>query len=982
MRASLQVAIGMLLCQGLVHAQLLLEPEELRRMPRHEAVVLNPVGPWECIHAMNDSGHTSVTGMDEDAGHPRLVVAEAGKRGWWSRHLAIPFDPQRYPVLILNYRATGILDSGEPLLQLVSAKGGGIAPVANGDLLANGETQELVVDLREFDPQTEINGVHIHVHCRGLEPAVFELLGLRFLADNNLPPLEEQPGPEFPVRVVDSKGKGMEGVTVTVDAERMNWSRSGTTDAAGHVKLRAMSNPSSQHMLRVEGKGMATLYLQRSRWQQEQDWKIPQRVSLTPGVRYGGVVRNEDGKPLAGVSVNTTLHCVGPEGKTRWDIAVLTNAEGRWLSPVLPVAGGSPRIALRHPQYARSSIDNLQLGDMRTQQATFVIRRGVQLRGQVRGPDGQPVTKAQVTRRKDRYNMATGKVWTDEGGNFTFPARQLGKTTLIVQAKGLAPAMVPVDQRPGMASMAVGLEPGATLCGQVVDRDGKPLTGVRVVVDQWRKHYHAVSWEGKTDAEGRFAWHGAPADPVHLGFLKGGRMRLVNYPFEPGEKEQAIVLPPILRIRGTITDAKTGKPVLGCTMVPGIIDGQTDEPQSPPEWQQRQAKACPDGRYEVTFGSTGPGRAFALKITVQGYLPAVSRVFQADEGEQTLNLALRKGRGIEGTVLLPNGKPAAGAKVYLVLPGQYLSIGEGLTALQSEATSVQTGADGHYQFPAEEGKWLLAAGSGEGYVEVDAAAYAKSPDLKLQSWGRVEGVYRIGSKPAGGQRVSLGPKQPPSKAGERRVHHSVQAVTDEHGQFVFPRVPPGKRSVQAPISKTDGDSWIMPLMAVYEVLPGKTAHVTLGGTGRPVIGQFALPEGANQKVAWESGIGTLRTTPKIDLPRPKTPAALQGLSREEGNKRFLEWYKTKEGKAYLEAGRKYGEALQKAHGNRKARGFYQFPVNADGSFRVEDIPAGHYKLSIRLRGIGHFRHEFSVPEMVGGRSDKPLDLGTHTVTLR
>ena len=71
-----------------------------------------------------------------------------------------------------------------------------------------------------------------------------------------------------------------------------------------------------------------------------------------------------------------------------------------------------------------------------------------------------------------------------------------------------------------------------------------------------------------------------------------------------------------------------------------------------------------------------------------------------------------------------------------------------------------------------------------------------------------------------------------------------------------------------------------------------------------------------------------------------------------------------------------------------------FPLKADGSFCAEDIPAGRYTLHITINGsvatrgnpydkaIGYYRHEFTVPEMTGGRSDKPLDLGTHTVTLR
>ncbi len=69
-------------------------------------------------------------------------------------------------------------------------------------------------------------------------------------------------------------------------------------------------------------------------------------------------------------------------------------------------------------------------------------------------------------------------------------------------------------------------------------------------------------------------------------------------------------------------------------------------------------------------------------------------------------------------------------------------------------------------------------------------------------------------------------------------------------------------------------------------------------------------------------------------------------------------------------------------------------LEADGSFRVEDVEAGTYELSIMLSepprdpyrpGIGHdflatARREVVVPPMPGGRSDEPLDLGTIPVT--
>ena len=68
-------------------------------------------------------------------------------------------------------------------------------------------------------------------------------------------------------------------------------------------------------------------------------------------------------------------------------------------------------------------------------------------------------------------------------------------------------------------------------------------------------------------------------------------------------------------------------------------------------------------------------------------------------------------------------------------------------------------------------------------------------------------------------------------------------------------------------------------------------------------------------------------------------------------------------------------------------------IDKDGLFRIEDVPAGKYELElsvneardVRFSGpgkiIGHLRMPVVVPEIPGGRSNEPLDLGTVTAKL-
>ena len=106
------------------------------------------------------------------------------------------------------------------------------------------------------------------------------------------------------------------------------------------------------------------------------------------------------------------------------------------------------------------------------------------------------------------------------------------------------------------------------LRGRVVDRDGKPLDGVTVQCMNWKGHA-SLDWKGKTDAEGRFTWDSAPPEPVRLTLTRPGYVMLGQREFQAGKGETSVTMYPPLRVRGTVVDAKTGKPVPRFTVVHG-----------------------------------------------------------------------------------------------------------------------------------------------------------------------------------------------------------------------------------------------------------------------------------------------------------------------------------------------------------------------------------------------------------------------------
>jgi thiol-disulfide isomerase/thioredoxin len=277
-------------------------------------------------------------------------------------------------------------------------------------------------------------------------------------------------------------------------------------------------------------------------------------------------------------------------------------------------------------------------------------------------------------------------------------------------------------------------------------------------------------------------------------------------------------------------------------------------------------------------------------------------------------------------------------------------------------------AEGRFRFLPQEGACSVIVLHDSGFAERTAAQLAGDADVVVRPWGRVEGTLRIGPRPGAGERVKLFPERP-EEPDQPHPYFDYQGTTDADGRFVIDRVLPGSASVSRVIplgERSTGYSHNVPV----EVEAGRTARVNLGGTGRPVVGRVVVPEGAGTPVDLSHGFHSL------SLKRAKvTPP--EGLDEAQTNQWYRAWNDSEEGRAY-----------------RRSRRDYAVKVEPDGSFRVDDMPAGTYQLTISVHEppigtqcglgtnrLGSTRREFTVPEMAGGRGDEPLDLGTIELTL-
>lgn len=976
---------------GIVIQGFLVAQDDMRDMPLTAGVVLDPTGPWQCLS--QGTGQTSAaTGLSQDAGQVRIVVAYGTHAPVWHRTLHVPFDLRRYPICVLTYRASGLMPSQDPAVEVGRDSMDYLTVARNWDLIADGEVHETMVDLREQDARGMVNALWLRPRVREPDSGVLELHAIRFESNHMQPPVPDVPEgeeTEFAVRVVDTEGRPVPEANVTIDAERVNARRSAQTDARGQVTVPGLLNAQGQHSLRIEKEGMAPLELAT-----DEKGEFPETLTLLRGASYGGVVLDEQGKPVPEAEVRIEVRgeesCMGHGG---WHARRLTDASGRWRTDLLPTEGARATLAIWHRDYAYTFVEELPFADLYAGKARLVLPQGGVLQGAVLLPGGEPAVGARVSLGLPGQ-MGNAMTQTDTDGRFILPGRWSGKTKVIIQADGCAPKMVFLDVVPGMPDAVIRLGSGHTIRGRVVGPDGAPIAGVEVGVTSWHQQPGALSWQAQTKADGRFVWSGAPEDSLRFGFRKEGYLAIGDRDLTPGPAEHEVLLVPPVTVTGTVTDAATGEPVTSGLVIPGLgfQERQGEVAIHSLQWFRPFAVAVGrGGRYEYRLDLACS--CYQLKAEAPGYVSAISPECQPKDGAMTVHFRLHKAGNISGVVRLPDGSPAKDAEVYLVPADGSLNL-----AFPDQAKRmvpfVETGEDGVYRFPAEAGNWLLVASHRVGYAEAPFTVHGKDPDLHLEAWGRIEGVCLIGDGRQRVRSVNASPQSrwdipgEPSRAPS--VSHRTFAEPDAEGRFAIGGVPPG-RVLVGPLIRLTPNSWGRSHLQYAEVKPGETTRIRIGGTGRPVIGHLALPQGVPIVPQWGFASIEIDSVCRLDVRRPVLPKTWDRLPSRERLPRIATWLETPEGRAYSDAKQAYAVALWQGRAKLTDNQRFIGMVTEDGSFRAEDILAGEYTLSATLhdpeaspvasKPLATVVYHFTVPPMEDGRSSTPLELGTIMLEL-
>jgi protocatechuate 3,4-dioxygenase beta subunit len=826
-----------------------------------------------------------------------------------------------------------------------------------------------------FPPKAFLIGPDGRIVAKDLEGEAIRRAVARVLASRPQPlPPEGAVEPQEGRRALTLEIVGDEGKTPLSGASvwaQLDWKQprisQGRADEEGHFTIDLPARAITGLRVAVAHPGFVPLEFF---W--AEDNPIPESftVALETGVPIGGTVRDEQGRPIVGVRVHVRVFArprvAGSyAGEECENAAAVTDEQGRWRSGALPVAAAPDatlELLATHPDHVAVSL-KVTAETLRALASTVVMKTGRSVSGTVSSPTGRPVAGATVIVQHRNAVGGYMRLRTDDHGGFR-TGRFLDPTwddlTLTVQADDFASVVRRLANTPEIPPQLVRLLPRKPFQGRVVDTRGRPIAGA-LITPTWGFGFGKLEWEARTDAAGRFRWFEAPASGSFLIEVSKAGYRPIEFKeVAAGMEDLSLTLHRPQRLHGTVTDAETGRPIERFALLSaqgGRHRGIT------PQWDRAKARSFTEGRFDLTGERSSDQDTYrSIRIEADGYEPAEFRDFSDHEDDVVHDFKLRrtsrKAIALSGIVRDAAGEPVAGADVLLGDREHRIDLSHGRLGRRDAIAPywVQTDREGRYAFPPQLGEAWLVAVHDAGFAIRSRAEVSSSTEITLAPWGRIEGVVKIGREPAAGKGVD-------AYLQDRRFPGSVDhdSSTDRDGRFSFDRVAPGRWTLYLPIRQEMGS--VLSQLTHVEVAPGRTARIQLGGTGRPVVGRLALPNGVTM-----NHLAARRTRLQSAPPALRLPLGSDPLTDEQWDAWWDAFLKTPECEDFY-----FGEHQ------------YLVEFQPDGTFRIEDVPAGRYILKLPFVGNGggdrselraFAQKSVTVPPIPGGRSDEPLDIGT------
>ncbi len=564
----------------------------------------------------------------------------------------------------------------------------------------------------------------------------------------------------------------------------------------------------------------------------------PVRITMHAGGRtLAGRVTDESGTPLANARIRISQRSA--------PIPDITDADGKFV-----IAGLDEDSSRVYPVVERDGFVPLaqfsqELSPTGITEAVYRMKPAATVKGRVTAKaDGRPLKGVRVLSGTDRFGSNSGlaSVTTDEDGRYRLTSAQPGDTILHAIAPDFAPVQKILPTEAGKEyQQDFELDPGQNVTGRVIDPDGKPVAGARLISDTWCG-FRVFDREASSDKGGRYVLPNMPTSAVTVhaicrDFVSQRKLQL------RGGETWDIVLAPVISHTIRVRLSDTNRLPSDVEVLRGARSSGRDRIHWWPkgslnaDWDAKTAtltaKPSEDEPYSIFYRFRAPGCADAV-------VGLPTNPTSASETEIILTPApVLRGRVLSAET----GEPVPDVTVALLATNDELRCEGDSTIRDFQGPSATSKADGTFELTqsaeSEFDLALVKTGAGFCYVPDGAPLFAGGEaELPFPAAGAVEGRVIEAGQPVPGETLSVAFYATERTPWQGPFQYSANAKCDGDGRYAFSGLGPGRyRLLRSRSFGADGRSWMV-MYAQNEdvtVLPGQTTRHDLVRPAGPTV---------------------------------------------------------------------------------------------------------------------------------------------------
>ena len=756
-----------------------------------------PGGPLGGARVLAFSSYDVVEATTDE--HGKLTIEDAGQRS------LLVVDPRAAAHFILLSEHSGAIDvdPGAPLKgKVVGADGAGVGGA------------RILIDSIPFGVSAADGSFTIErapAHYKVLKAEAGELGG-QIGPDAGAAVIRLAPRFTVSGVVRDEENRPLRGIGVTLASK--SETVFAVTDAKGNFALRVGAG-------RYRAGIFSSIYRGGAPDQLNVDKAVVREWTAKRMPIVAGIVRSEDGTPVAGAQLAFALDAANDELRMLEQAVPVplgvnaSGADGRFRIDA-PADEVPLRLVAYKPGFALAESDTISAGKG-ARNLAIVLVKGTEIKGVVHDVSGHPLSGVTVNAMRNGRMLLgafNDPLQTDAGGRFS--ARMAGGTWRLRFTKdGYLPH---AEMLEAARALEVQLQMASSIRGRVVRKDGSGVAGVGIMEDQ-------VGGAASTEADGSFTLANIPKGPHVLRWFTGTIHGETNAT-APADDVRIVLADPGI-VRGRVADA-AGAPV---TSFQVLVTQEAFALGNP------QQVSDADGRF--VWKEAPAGQATVL-VKATGFV-AASKSIAVEEGKTAdVAFTLQRGRAVRGKVVSAAGAPLAEVQI----------------ALQESQESTVTKADGTFELndvdTASTSLLFLKNGFVRVLRQLPAGSEDVTLDVQLHAGVALSGRVVTG---AGAPVANAAVLASSSAAGAQ----AESAETGADGTFKFEGLAPGRYDVSAKVydGALEGELADVDVERVHEV--------TIRVSERPsavIYGEISGidPAGKQFRVEASSGNGDATTT--------------------------------------------------------------------------------------------------------------------------